>query len=567
MPVDVGAFLKIWDMVRDGMKKVLILKELLFMSVLRVGTKWAIFLCAAVICFSGCNNKILDPTQIGRFRPVPAINVILDSLGVAEESPATYENAEEPRPVDVMAYEVDYVLGAGDTIRISIFELLQEGGMFINDYPITESGKISIPDVGMVEAAGLTETELEEVIKDIVSPTILKEPSVTVILVDSQTRTFSILGDAVLRPSRYGIPRSAQFRLTEALATSGGVSQFNVSYIYISRPVTGREAISEVVESESVEELVAEPAEELLVEPEGELPDERLLEGLIAEPTELDVEDEFDSEEDILEIIVPRSHGIDNRLIIASGQMVTGEDDSGGADSSGRESVDEPINSEHGGQVEWIFQNGKWVPVKIDSGGWAEEPEVKDLGEKAEPLTEQLPADFDWDQADGGGGEVRLIKIPTDKLFSGDPRYNIVIRPGDIIHIPYDIIGEFYIGGNVNRGGSVPITGRPITLKIAIQLAGGLGPLASPKNCEIVRRLGKNKEEFVMVDLEKIARGDQPDFFIKPNDSINVGTDPTARWRAVLRNAFRATYGFGFIYDRNFGDRDFGTSRPIPNWF
>jgi hypothetical protein len=31
-----------------------------------------------------------------------------------------------------------------------------------------------------------------------------------------------------------------------------------------------------------------------------------------------------------------------------------------------------------------------------------------------------------------------------------------------------------------------------------------------------------------------------------------------------LRNAFRATYGFGFVYDRNFADIDYGTGFP---WF
>jgi hypothetical protein len=153
--------------------------------------------------------------------------------------------------------------------------------------------------------------------------------------------------------------------------------------------------------------------------------------------------------------------------------------------------------------------------------------------------------------------------VPADKLLSGDPRYNIVISPGDNIHVPVDIIGEFCIMGNVNNQGFINITGRPMTLKMAIAAAGGLGPLAWPKRCEVVRRIGKKREEIVTVDLDKIAMGEQPDFFIKPNDLINVGTHPTARWRAVLRNAFRATYGFGFIYDRNFADRDYGTGRPF----
>jgi protein involved in polysaccharide export with SLBB domain len=119
--------------------------------------------------------------------------------------------------------------------------------------------------------------------------------------------------------------------------------------------------------------------------------------------------------------------------------------------------------------------------------------------------------------------------------------------------------------GNVNRAGYLNLTGRPMTLKMAIAAAGGLGPLAYPKNCEVVRRIGDKREEIVLVDLDKIASGEQPDFFIKPNDLINVGTHYTARWRAILRNAFRATYGVGFVYDRNFADADYG--KGWPNWF
>lgn len=150
------------------------------------------------------------------------------------------------------------------------------------------------------------------------------------------------------------------------------------------------------------------------------------------------------------------------------------------------------------------------------------------------PLAKKATAEeFDWEQIGTGGAQSRLIRIPVDSLLAGDPKYNIVIRPGDGIHIPVDIIGEFLVQGNVNNQGFINITGRPITLKMAIAAAGGLGPLAWPKRCEVIRRIGKDKEEIVMVDLDKIARGEQPDFFIKPNDLINVGTHPTSRWHSV----------------------------------
>jgi len=514
------------------------------------------------ICLAGCGNKFFDPTQIGRFRPVPAVNVILDSLGVAEETPSVWKGAEPPRPADVKAYETDYVFGSGDIVRISIFELLQEGILFERDYIVTETGKLSIPEVGIVDVEGLTESELEEQIRQFLSPGILKEPSVTVILLSSQHRTFSIYGEAVPAPGRYPIPRYS-YRLTDALAEAGGISQFNVSYIYVSRPVTGEEAI-------------AEPIEPGITKPKKEA---------------------ITPEQEMLEIIAPHAHRqkspLSQRLVITSAEMITDKElaeialpqgfesltdskqdltdtediSETSAESTGRETINKPINELTTSRIEWIFQDGKWVPVQIGRPKQTE-PMVKAKPEKsAEPLKEKLPADFGWEQIGTGGVQTRLIEIPADKLRGGNPQYNIVIKPGDSIHVPVDIIGEFCIMGNTNFQGFIVLTGRPMTLKMAIAAAGGLGPLAWPKRCEVIRRLGKDREEIVMVDLDKIASGELPDFFIKPNDTINVGTHSTSTWRAVLRNAFRATYGFGFIYDRNFADRDYGTHRPIPDWF
>jgi len=532
-------------------------------------TVYLLFSAFCLLFFAGCGNKFFDPMQVGRFRPVPAVNVILDSLGVAEEAPSVWEGAEEPKPIDVIAYETDYVFNPGDVVRISIFELLLEGIQFENDYVITETGKISIPDVGVAEAAGLTEEQLEDEIRQILSPSILKDPSVVVTLLSSQQRTFTIWGDSVSGPGRYGIPRY-DFRLTDAIATAGGIRQFNTSYVYVSRPLTGKEAITEPVDIG-----IAEP-----VEPE-------------------ELEELIEPEQEMLEIIAPRAkqqwpstNWVGAGLVIASAEMITdkelaeaalpegfeslADDEKAPADaedipessavSTGRETIDAPINEDKTGRIEWIFQDGKWVPIRIDRPRPTEPEAAIKPGKPAEPLRERVPDDFDWDEVGTGGVQTRVIEIPADKLRGGDPRYNIVIRPGDGIYVPVDVTGEYFIYGNTNFQGVVPMDGRPLTLKMAVAAAGGLGPLAWPRRCEVTRRIGRNKEETVMVDLDKIASGEQPDFFIKPLDLINVGTHATARWRAVLRNAFRATYGFGFIYDRNFGDRDYGTSRPFPNW-
>ena len=233
-----------------------------------------VFLCSFILlAATGCNDKFLDPTQIGRFRPVPAVNVILDTLGVSEETTASWETGEEPKPADVVAYETDYTFGPGDVVLINIFELFNEGTMYSNQFVVTETGRISIPDVGVVEASGLTESQLEEEIKQILSPNLLKNPSVNVVLLQSQSRMFSILGTGVPKPGRYALPRY-DFRLADALATAGGISQFNISYVYVSRPITGKESLTEPVpgrvEAAPAAEPPAAPSTKPALQTEGE---------------------------------------------------------------------------------------------------------------------------------------------------------------------------------------------------------------------------------------------------------------------------------------------------------
>jgi len=504
---------------------------------------------------SGCYNDILDPTQLGRFEPTPTVNVILDTLGVADEPSPTYEGAEEPRPADLIPAEQDYVLGPGDVVRISIFELYQIGQAYVNQYIVTETGRLSIPDVGIVAAEGLTEAQLEQEIADILSPDIIKDPSITVTLLQSQSRYFSIVGQGVGQNGRFELPRYP-LRLTEAISYTGGLGDFNVSYAYVSRDVSSRETFYQ----EGVDVFDAGTSE----------PDTRSL------------------EEEMLEIITP-SDRRQQGLLITSAEMATRQELEALATPEGIEisndQVSQPPQADRledllpdeqtPQRIEWVFEDGRWKPIEI--GGQSTDPYASQGGilEPLEPESQQLPNEIpsDFGLADVGTTETatRVIKIPLDRLLAGDPRYNIVIRPGDRITVPRDVVGEFWVGGNVNGPGAYPITGRPITLKQAIVTAGGLNQIAQPKKVEVIRRLGKNQsgltqEEIVLVDLKKIAEGLQPDFFIKPFDTINVGTSGTSRWLAQLRNAFRATYGFGFIYDRNFAATDFDGD-PFPGHF
>lgn len=501
----------------------------------------------------GCYNDPLDPTQIGRFEPTPKVNVILNTLGVAEEPSPAYEGAEDPRPEDLIDFQTDYVFGPGDIVQISIFELYQEGQLYTNNYVVTETGRISIPDVGLVQAAGLTEPQLEQEIRDILSPNILKNPSVTVSLIESQKQYFSIVGQGLGTSGRFPLPRYT-FRLTDAIALTGSIAEFNLSYIYVSRDVP-------VEQSETIPISPAENAS-----PEEETAGESAP-PLQAQPPQ---------EQDLLEIITPsETAGRRGGILIQSAEMATQEElevlafpegidappvsPAAQAKSQTSPAQNEPAQTE---PIEWVYENGKWIP-KARSGAPLAKQTPPPAAEPGTQVPEEpLPEGFGVKDLGKTKTTTRVIRIPVDRLLAGDPRYNIVIRSGDRITVPLDIIGEFWILGNVNAQGPFPLTGRPITLKQAIATAGGLNQIAYPQKVEVIRRLGKNpagmaQEEVVLVDLKKIAKGLQPDFFIKPYDLINVGTHGSSRYLAVLRNAFRATYGFGLVYDRNFANEDF----------
>jgi polysaccharide biosynthesis/export protein len=155
----------------------------------------------------------------------------------------------------------------------------------------------------------------------------------------------------------------------------------------------------------------------------------------------------------------------------------------------------------------------------------------------------------------------RVIAIPMQPLIAGDARYNIVVRPGDVIRLPPPKTGLVYVTGQVNRPGpySIPTDGI-MTLQRAIDSAGGLSGIAIPERVDLTRIVGRMRQATIRINMRAIAEGTQPEILIKPDDRINVGTNLWAFPLAVVRNGFRASYGFGFLLDRNFADEVFGVT-------
>ncbi|MGZ3297660.1 MAG: polysaccharide biosynthesis/export family protein, partial [Asticcacaulis sp.] len=89
-----------------------------------------------------------------------------------------------------------YHLGAGDKIRVSVFGEPDLAGTVA----VTGDGKISLPLIGEVQAAGMTAPQLQSAIEAIYRQGYLKDPKVNVEVLNF--RPFYILGEVKL-PGEY----------------------------------------------------------------------------------------------------------------------------------------------------------------------------------------------------------------------------------------------------------------------------------------------------------------------------------------------------------------------------
>jgi len=150
--------------------------------------------------------------------------------------------------------------------------------------------------------------------------------------------------------------------------------------------------------------------------------------------------------------------------------------------------------------------------------------------------------------------------VPTKPLLQGVARYNVIVRPGDVISVPSPATGLVYVGGpGIARPGvyNIPATG-VLTLQRLVFSAGGFSAIAIPQRVDLTRIVDENRQATIRVNMRAIFAGTQPDIVVKPDDLVNFGTNFWATPLAIIRGGFRASYGFGFLLDRNFGNDVFG---------
>ncbi|MEM8737152.1 MAG: polysaccharide biosynthesis/export family protein [Planctomycetota bacterium] len=450
----------------------------------------------------GCEaDGFLDPTLVGRWERTPVTMPILEELELGNSLSDSSIAITPVRPDDLVPDAQEYVIGPGDFITISIFELITVGSTSVENREIDSTGHIRLPIVGKVKASGFSPSQLEEEIIDILAQKgIMQDATVSIVVQQSRQNLYTIIGAPEEGSTRFGpylIPQP-EFRLLQAIAQAGGVSNRIKRILIFRQAALTSEAAGETPSSRAEEPVPPAPADA------GDLIEELL--------------DDGQAPADLNEGVTP-----EDRPAPPSGVEAGLE----GSGSSPR----------------WVYVDGKFVRVE-----GSQDPSVAGVG--------QVSSD-----ALGGIIAQRIIEVPYDQLINGDMRYNVIIRAGDIIRIPNQSAGFVYIMGQTNRPGAYTVPGeQDLTLKQLIASSGGLSGLAWPTRTDLTRRIANNQEVTLRLDLAAIFNGTEPDIFLKPDDLINIGSSGVATPLAVIRNGFRFTYGFGFVLDQNFGPDVFGDS-------
>ena len=157
----------------------------------------------------------------------------------------------------------DYIIGADDMLHISVWKEPD----LTETLPVRPDGKISLPLLNDVVAAGLTPTQLADTITTRLKKYI-SDPHVTVVVTAMNSQKIYILGE-VLHPGTTIL--QPNMTVLQALASAGFTQFANTKGIYLLRSQNGKQQkipvhYRELIKGESVDQnLILKPGDTLVV--------------------------------------------------------------------------------------------------------------------------------------------------------------------------------------------------------------------------------------------------------------------------------------------------------------
>lgn len=140
------------------------------------------------------------------------------SAVAAGPSAASVTSPSSAAPSD--SHSVDYVLQPLDLLRIMVF---QEPDLE-RQVRISQENTINLPLIGSIDLSGKSVRQAEEIIRARYDADFLKNPQITITVLEYTPRTVQVLG-AVNSPGAIAFTPEQQMTIMEALAKAGGQSR------------------------------------------------------------------------------------------------------------------------------------------------------------------------------------------------------------------------------------------------------------------------------------------------------------------------------------------------------
>jgi polysaccharide biosynthesis/export protein len=143
-------------------------------------------------------------------------------------NPITPANSHPSSSAPPAPHDNTFVIGKDDVLAINVWKEPE----ISRSIPVRSDGRISLPLVGEIQAAGETTLKLEQAITTKLK-NYIEEPEVTVIVQEIKSQNFNILG-MVTKPGSY--PLVGSETVLDAIAAAGGFRDFaKQKNIYILR--------------------------------------------------------------------------------------------------------------------------------------------------------------------------------------------------------------------------------------------------------------------------------------------------------------------------------------------
>jgi len=175
----------------------------------------------------------------------------------------TDKSATTDKPEPTSAVPASYIIGPDDTLHISVWKEPD----LTETLPVRSDGKVSMPLLNDVQAAGLTPSQLSESITEKLKK-YLADPRVTVVVTGMNSQRVYVLGEV---NHTGAMPLTPDMTVLQALASAGFTQFANTKGIYVLRNENGKQVklpfnYKQVIKGEAMQQnIVLRPGDTIVV--------------------------------------------------------------------------------------------------------------------------------------------------------------------------------------------------------------------------------------------------------------------------------------------------------------